>query len=70
MAASDHLRKLVAQNQSEDNAVSWQAARVLGLLTEKHFLAVIEALERHGECEELLAFRETLGTLLSEAGSE
>ena len=68
MAVSDHVRKLVAQNQSEDTAVSWPAARILGVLAERHFLPVVEALERHGECEELRALRETLRTLLSEAG--
>ena len=68
MPASDRLRELVVQNRSEDTTVSWPAVRILGLLAEQHFLHVVEALERHGECEELNALDAMLETLRSEAG--
>ena len=50
------LHKIVTQNQSEDTTVSWPATRLLGHLTERHFLAVVEALEqREAGCDELAA---------------
>ena len=69
MPTSDRLRELVTRSQSEDTTVSWPAARVLGLLAEQHFQAVVEALEqRHAECRELQALAETQMSLDSETG--
>ena len=68
MPVSDRLRELVALDKSEDTTVAWPATRLLGLLAEHHFLAVVEALERHGECEELRALGESLTALQGEPG--
>ena len=68
MPVSDRLRELVAQDQSEDTTVSWPATRFLGLLAERHFPAMVEALERHGECEELLALEESLTAFQGKSG--
>ena len=67
MAVSVRLRELVVQSQSEDTTVSWPATRLLGLLAEHHFLAVVEALERHDECEELRALNQDVTRLESKA---
>ena len=56
MPVSNRLRELVALDRSEDTTVAWSATRLLGLLAERHFLAVVEALEqRDAACEELRA---------------
>ena len=68
MLVSDRLRELRTQDQSEDTTVAWPATRLLGLLAEHHFLAVVEALERQGECDELRALEESLTALQSESG--
>lgn len=68
MLVSDRLHQLVALDKSEDTTVSWPATRLLGLLAERHFLAVVEALERYGESEELRALEKSLTALKGEAG--
>ena len=68
MPVSNRLRELAALDKSEDTTVSWPATRLLGLLAERHFLAVVEALQRHGECDELRALEESFTALQSESG--
>ena len=61
MPVSNRLRELAALDKSEDTTVSWPATRLLGLLAEHHFLAVVEALEqRDPDCEELAALEALL----------
>ena len=67
MPVSDRLRELVTRSQSEDAAVSWPAVRILGLLAERHFQTVVEALEqRDAVCDELTALAEMQRRLESE----
>lgn len=68
MPVSDRLRELAALDKSEDTTVSWPATRLLGLLAERHFPAVVEALERQGECDELRELENSLTTLQDESG--
>ena len=68
MPVSDRLRELRTQDQSKDTTVSWPATRLLGLLAERHFSAMVEALERQGQCEELQALEESFTALQGESG--
>ena len=70
MLVSVRLHELVALDKSEDTTVSWPATRLLGLLAEHHFLAVVEALEqREAGCEELAAIEAVLAELDGEQGA-
>ena len=68
MPVSVRLRVLRTQDQSEDTTVAWPATRLLGLLAERHFVAVVEALEGQGVCDELRAWEEALATLQGDPG--
>ena len=68
MPVSERLRELVVQHESGNTTVAWPATRLLGLLAKRHFLAVVEALQRHGECDELRALEESFTALQSESG--
>ena len=69
MPISDRLRELVTRSRSEDATVSWPAVRILGLLVERHFQAVVEALERRDAvCGELRALAEMQTRLEGEPG--
>ena len=69
MPVSERFRELVTRSQSEDTAVSWPAMRLLGLLAERHFQAVVEALEhRDPVCSELRALAEMQAGLEGEPG--
>lgn len=69
MHVSDRLRELVTRSQSDDATVSWPAVRILGLLAERHFQTLVEALEqRDAVCDELRALAEMQVRLESEPG--
>ncbi len=70
MNVANHIVALQECSRSPDNDVSWPAMRILGLLAERHFGAVVGALESHcGEgCKELRQLARTLRQLESEAG--
>ena len=66
MPVSARIRELIAKSQSEDSAVSWPAMRLLGLLAERHFAEAVAALEKYGECQELVDLETELERICSE----
>ena len=67
MPVSARIRDLITKSQSEDSAVSWPAMRLLGLLAERHFAEAVAALEKYGECQELVDLEAELERISSEA---
>ena len=70
MLDSDRLTSLEKRSRSDRATVSAPALRILGQLAERHFVAVVAALERlDADAAELRQLRETLEVLESEAGA-
>lgn len=65
MTLSQRLAALFEASRSSDTTVSWSALRILGLLSERHFLPVVDALMHHCDenCEELRQLERTLNEL-------
>ena len=66
MSVAERVRAIERASRSGRSTESVAAMRTLGQLAERHFTAIVEAIERHGNCEELQAIEKTLTELENE----
>ena len=67
---TEGVASLQVDTHADRSSISIPALRILGRLAERHFVAVVAALERlDADAAELRQLRETLDALESEAGA-
>ena len=70
MTLTERVASLQVDTHADRSSISIPALRILGRLAERHFVAVVAALERlDADAPELRAIEETLDALESEAGA-
>lgn len=54
-----------ARSESNVHETSYKATMMLGHIVQRHFRALVEALEKHGDCLELHALEEDIADIQS-----